>query len=968
MKPIYSKKKNRKKLVLTLFYLTLSLVAFASKADTIDIDPNNIPSFSLLDQSISYYISKEGILSYSNIKTRPFQTYYSKDIILQTRSNQVWLKFKLKNASETKASTCYLCTGVFLKLNLYQDQLPQPLIAQAGRILNSSKRSVRRNKYCLQISLAANQTSTFYLEVQKEKKTIARDWTFQIGDKQLIEKNLSQHIYNGFDGYVFDGFFFGVLFFVILFSFFQFRAYRDNAYLFYGFYIVSILLYYLRGFEISYQGSILFSPVMEWSRHIEIVNEYVIIISYTLFFYYFLNIKQTYPKLQSFFNLSLKLFVISFSVNVLLMFFVPVETAFHFYLYVVLLFFISTIYLLVYLLRKLKNNLIYFILGGSAFIIVSALFSVLLDLDFFYDYKVYSPLFRSAVSPIGKIYMFSMRVGVLLEVVCFSLGLSYKSRKMMEENFISQQKVAEAVHLKKQDELKTKFYTNITHEFRTPLTVIQSLADQIIGDGQKLSTKKIKELLHIVKRNGGDLLRLVDQMLYMSKIESGVIQLKTEKIELIHLIENQLAAFKPLADRKQIDFQFQSNVAELFTTIDKEKFQQIISNLLSNAIKFTSKNGSVKLLLNFQKSLRNILTIKVIDTGIGIPKEELPFIFDRFYRVKNAEQNTIQGTGIGLSIVKELLELMDGIIEIESQINEGTQFTIQLPVHVESIVMQTNLTTKLQLANAKTTPALINNNVNTNSSLPLILIVEDNTDLVNILGSFLEKDYRVVFALNGKLGIEKAFKLIPDIIISDVMMPEMDGLQLCDILKNDERTSHIPIILLTALADIPSKLDGLKSGADAYLSKPYNKTELLLRIKNLIEIRKQLQKRYSDPTKLSNSKQSIYKKEDQFILNLRQVIADHLADENLSIEDIARLVSPRLSRSQLYRKYNALTGSSPSALIRNIRLEKAKELLSQQDKSIAEVAYAVGFKDPAYFSRTFSSKFGLSPSAYVNKL
>ena len=355
------------------------------------------------------------------------------------------------------------------------------------------------------------------------------------------------------------------------------------------------------------------------------------------------------------------------------------------------------------------------------------------------------------------------------------------------------------------------------------------------------------------------------------------------------------------------------------------------------------------------------LRLKISDSGPGIPEEELPFIFDRFYRATSNDQNMEIGTGIGLSLTQELVRILDGRIEVTSQLGKGTSFYISLPITKES-------TTNSQLQAIDISMATFGKKGSMPADapapfeLPIALVVEDNFDIAQYLQICLKDSYKVIEAVNGQAGIDKALEMVPDIIISDVMMPEKDGFELCEFLKGDTRTSHIPLILLTAKSDVESKIKGLKYGADDYLAKPFHEEELLVRMQNVLDIRRKLQKRYQNLYKDNSTVQpeSSPNPEDAFILRIKVVFDEKMDDPQFNLDALSQVL--HLSRSQLGRKVKALTGQSLAIFLRSLRLQKARHLLLTSSLTVKEVAYDVGFSDPAYFSRSYSEQYGESPS------
>ncbi len=524
-------------------------------------------------------------------------------------------------------------------------------------------------------------------------------------------------------------------------------------------------------------------------------------------------------------------------------------------------------------------------------------------------------------------------------------------------------KEAEKNRIKEIDDLKTKFYTHIAHEFRTPLSIISGVADQIkIDPGQWLDRGQ-----EMIKRNTENLISLTNQLLDLAKLEDKSMPLKLVHDDVVLYLRYLTESFHSMAEIKGITLNFTSAVDEFYMDLDPDKLRDVLSNLLSNALKFTPESGKVSVLLDtIDKEGKPYLKLCVKDSGIGIPTEEQPLVFDRYFQAKNHLESHSSGSGLGLSLTQELVRLMEGEIKLQSSPGKGSAFEVYLAV----------------THNAKpvSLPGLDGIHIRTNPEVedyqPLprdhkradglltILLVEDNADVVRYLHSLLEGDYLIEIARNGAEGYQKALECIPDLIISDVMMPEMDGYTLSKKIKADLRTSHIPIVLLTARSDFDSRLEGLKSGADAYLSKPFNRKELYIRINTLIALRQGLQARYAllaDQKILrQTSGDEKHLREDEFMNNVKEVLEVHLSDEEFGISQLCEALA--MSRSQLYRKFAALTDMSVNQFIITLRLEKAKELLATSELNVSEVAYDTGFKNPAHFSRVFSHKFGYPPS------
>lgn len=538
--------------------------------------------------------------------------------------------------------------------------------------------------------------------------------------------------------------------------------------------------------------------------------------------------------------------------------------------------------------------------------------------------------------------------------------------------------LAEADRMKELDSFKSRFYTNITHEFRTPLTVISGMVDQI----RENPAKWLSEGLEMIRRNAAGLLRLVNQMLDLSKLESGSLPLRLIHGDLIGYLNYLLESYRSYAESKRIGLYFETGLEHCLIDYDPEILEQIVSNLASNAIRFTPEGGKVTISANFLSSEKGggHLEIRVQDTGIGIPPDQLPYIFDRFYQVSQPSgkepgpdfpiTEITGGSGIGLALTRELVKLLGGQIKAESLPGQGSVFTVLLPVQrrvdfgfAQSIGTQAKGGGKPEKQTGQRDHPHKKTTVGGKNAVEHLLIVEDNTDVVRYLTACLEDRYRLRIASDGAEGLEAARSHIPDLIISDVMMPRIDGFEFCSALKKDERSSHIPVILLTAKGDLASRLEGLQSGADAYLVKPFNKGELMVQIQNLLDNRQALQAHYLALATAPNpAATGAAPEENAFVLKVRAIVETHLADSNFDVEQLCRATG--MSNSNLHRKLTALTGHSANRFIRHIRLNKACSLLRNPEPTIAAVADDCGFNDPVYFARAFRQEFGVSPSEW----
>ena len=528
----------------------------------------------------------------------------------------------------------------------------------------------------------------------------------------------------------------------------------------------------------------------------------------------------------------------------------------------------------------------------------------------------------------------------------------------------------QAEHLRELDHLKTRFFTNISHEFRTPITLIQG---PLKGMYERATNKNDRSALGVMLRNAQRLSRLIDQLLDISKLEAGKMVLHAENVEIVQFLREIASAYESFATSKAIKYFFNSDVTELKVYLDREKMEKIVHNLLSNAFKFTTEGGEV--VLNLRSDGKKCF-ITVQDTGIGIAANEVEKIFDRFYQVDSSQTRSYEGSGLGMALAKELVELHKGTIRVESIESKGTTFTVALRLGKDHLNTHEIIEGG---AEQKSRPSIEETFMSPDSGedvkpiesteQPILLIVEDNEDMRHYIHKIFSDNYQTIEAVNGKDGLDKAQEVIPDLIISDVMMPEMDGYKFCMQVKTNEETSHIPVILLTAKADMQSKIAGLEIGADDYLSKPFDADEIKLIVRNRIEQRRKIRERFRREISLELLKESpkveVQSADEKFLLKVRETILARLSDEQLGVESIAEELA--LGRSQLLRNITALTGVSVNELIRTIRLQKAAQLLEQNWGPVMQVAYEVGFANLSYFNKVFKEQFGVTPGQFTKQ-
>jgi len=529
-----------------------------------------------------------------------------------------------------------------------------------------------------------------------------------------------------------------------------------------------------------------------------------------------------------------------------------------------------------------------------------------------------------------------------------------------EERIVQQRREAERAHAL--DIQKIKFLTNLSHEFRTPISLILAPVDKLLSVKQEQTvTNQVK----MIRRNARRLLNLVNQLLDFRKMEEQELKLNLSEGDLVEFIFDAAEAFQDLSDRKKIALKVESEVKKLYTLFDQDKMERIIFNLLSNAFKFTTEGGEISLRTKFHQadhSSKSHFIISVTDTGIGIAPESKEKVFTRFFMDSNVGAILNQGSGIGLSIVKEFVELHGGEITVESELGKGTTFTVTLLVEVldqqkEEIINDE----ELALGNVGTEAAL--EAANNDGKSATILLVEDNEEFRFHLKDSLQPYFHIIEAANGKEGWQKTLSSHPQLVVSDISMPEMNGIELSQKIKSDKRTSHIPVILLTAISGEDDQVKGLKSGANDYLTKPFNFDILHAKIENLLLYNHSVKTAYSKQVQVQLKEIEIESSEVKLLNKIVQYIDEKLNNPELSVEELSKHVG--MSRGSLYHKLLEITGLTPIEYIRSVKLDRAIELLEKSDYNVAQIAYMTGFGTPSYFSRLFKSQFNMLPSEYI---
>lgn len=530
---------------------------------------------------------------------------------------------------------------------------------------------------------------------------------------------------------------------------------------------------------------------------------------------------------------------------------------------------------------------------------------------------------------------------------------------------------ANAKRLKELDTIKSNFFVNISHEFRTPLSLIIGPLEKFVADTDSVSTPELQRML----RNSKRLQQLINQLLDLAKLESGTLKIAEQKADLLYFLRVIAASFESLADTKSIRYEVHIPSGSYEVMFDRDKLETVLYNLLSNAFKFTPENGRIDLNVSIPEPGAGQAVITVRDNGPGIPAEAIDHIFDRFFQVDGSSSRAYEGSGIGLSLVREIVALLKGSVVVDSGKGAGATFKVSLPMQglynaapLDDLQSQDSGVSDFaqeDKAVSSTAPLSDEGGLSAEGQPALILLIEDNKDLRDYLKESLEGDFRVVVAENGVIGLELALELVPDLILSDMMMPEMDGFTLCTHIRQDERVSHIPFVLLTARATIESKLEGLELGADDYVTKPFNLKELQVRIKNLLEQRARLRTSYSRQLIVEPKKIAVTSVDEKFLTRALELVEANLSDQQFSVERFAEEMG--MSRKNLLRKIKAMTDQSVNEFIRNFRLKRAHHLIQGRSGTVSEIAYAVGFNNLSYFSKCFKELYGTQPGELLGK-
>ncbi len=755
------------------------------------------------------------------------------------------------------------------------------------------------------------------------------DIDISLSDRDYYES--TQYIINSRRDWIFIGF----ALTMILFHFVFFFGTQYKAFLYHGLFILGILVFTLDFFGITNDLPVIRShPYMV--QFVDLVAVAIVDIAYFQFIRHYMNLKDTMPRWDQWFR-------------------TLVDVKMAFYTFLIILhyttfreplvdrigaaFLISQFGLvLVFLLPlvRIQRRKAVFLLAGTGLMLLAIILNTI-----------------SIINGHG-IWTTMTEIGLSGEILVFTAGIAVRFRELRSEEL-------RAAQLKSLDDFKTRFYTNITHEIRSPLTVIQGMTDLSRKSIEKGDKKASEKALQSISHSAQKVLNLVNDMLDLSKLETSKMPLKTMHLDVVELTQSIWEEYEPLAIQYEVRWDIDTQMESLYMEIDPDKYHMCLDNLLSNALKFTPRGGTISTsLASMETDSGKQLCITITDNGIGIEDIHQQYIFDRYYQVSDAKSNQQKGNGVGLSIVRELLEMMDGSISVDSRPGQGSAFTITLPVKDSGTTGQPITSDRYsgspEVMQIPSDPIL-------EKKKPVLLVVEDNPEVRDYLKTLLSDRYHILEGADGIEGLEIADSHIPDLIISDVIMPRKDGIEMSRAIKESEKTSHIPIILLTGKVESKDKLKGLEAGVDAYLTKPFQKEELFIRLDKLMALRTALQDKYS---KFALTDQpEVLKSENAFLFKVNALIEENILNPDFTVEHLAKALF--MSRMQLHRKLKAMTNRSASNYIRNYRLYKAKPILMDVSKSIADVAWEVGFQDPNYFSKSFAKEFGISPSEFREK-
>jgi signal transduction histidine kinase/DNA-binding response OmpR family regulator len=876
-------------------------------------------------------------IQFEEVKKQHFQPNEGNSFRFSFSQKVFWFRFQVDNQSKLNRNNWYFLWGDGLSdnIDIYIPQENGQYQCLKGGLLASSKEKAYSGLFPIYKAgfLPQNKVQTYYIRLKASGSVNA----------QLTLMTHQTYIDQIPGTLAMVWLVIGIQLLRVLYNIILARYIRNTSFRWYAFHTVIVTISVLGSFGVV--GSI-FSSNPPLASFLNDSFYQLMPATYTLFIFSLLNIRKNFPKVRWIF-----FFIIACSV-----------------LEVIAHVFVPKMYLLIF------NN--YLFLFTEAFLSIMCIYALYkrismntyLLIPCFITLVPFVFLNLSALGFINYGWIYPMiYITNFLEILALALVLgkiiqTTENERISSEKALYEEKI-EAEKLQELDAAKTQFFTNISHEFRTPLTLILSPIDDL---SKKYPTET---LFDSMKRNAQRLLMLINQLLDLSKLDSGQMTMTIQRSNLAKFVQVLASSFSSVAESRSIDFKIIQNRKEAIAYFDADKVEKILVNLISNAFKFTKDNGEINVLVNYSEDFSSAEII-VKDSGIGISAQKANQIFDRFYQIDGSHQRNYEGSGIGLALVKEMVSLHKGTIRVESTEGVGTSFYVNLPINkttwqqeVLHEALEENKNLDFSKPIFERTKETFSDKTKINDEENILLIIEDNTDLRQYICSVFEQDYQILEAIDGQDGIEKALKFIPDIVVCDLMMPHLDGFGFCKLLKSDETTSHIPVVMLTAKANIESKIEGFELGADDYLTKPFNKEELLVRVNNLVTQRTLLRQKYDKQiVDLKPSEVKVASIDEKFITKSKEIIEQHLSESEFDIEQFAQEMN--LTSVVLRRKIKAVTNQSATQFVRKYRLQKAANLLANNADTVSNIAYQVGFESLSYFTKVFQEEFGVSPSEF----
>lgn len=936
--------KRQNSILFAIFrFLLLLLTGFSSFASPVDSVPERemqkpiiidqrTPPVNISGQSY-YFEDPSGKLTLEDVKAREFTRNPGAAYQFGFSQSAYWFRFKVNNRSTVNQDHWYVTwdSGLNDHVDLY---LPQPggkyKMLKGGLKARADEKAYSGLSPLFSLGvLPSDSVQTYYVRLKANEPLIGR----------LMLMNQDQYIDQLPNALALVWFVIGFQLLRMFYNLVLARYVRNTSFRWYSLHTLIVTFSVLGSFGVT---AYLIDDSPALAAFLNSLFYLLMPATYTLFIYSLLNVPVYFKKLKFVF-----IGIILFSLGQVIMYFL-----------------VPTMYVL------RSNN--YLFLFTEAFLISVSLYALIRR----YHVNVYLmiPCFLTLVPFIflnlralgyidyGWIYPM-IYITNILEILALSLVLGKIIQQAERERLNTEKALLteklEAEKFLELDKHKTQFFANISHEFRTPLTLLLAPAEELI------KKYPFEGLLPVIQRNGQRLLTLINQLLNMTRLEAGEMKVEIRQSDLTLFIRLHAFAFTSLAESRGINFQVSGFDKGIIARFDHEKLEIILNNLLSNAFKFTPKGGSVLVKYDYSDDLR-FCTVKVSDTGIGIAAENLERIFNRFYQVDASSLRNYEGSGIGLALVKELTEVIKGNIRVESKVNEGTVFSLRFPIDDltwrEYAVqgqkeVYASFTGYDEEANQDESEEIIS------SEVPLLLVVDDNKDIRKYIRSVFKDEYQVLEAADGQQGINKAITHVPDLVVCDLMMPVLDGFGFCKLLKANEATSHIPVIMLTAKATVESRIEGFDLGADEYLTKPFNTDELKSRVNNLVRQRELLREKFDlKVIELKPGQIKLKSSDEVFVKKIKDIVENNLGDNGFDLTRLSDEAS--MTSEQLRRKLKAVTGLKPIEFIRRYRLQKAAEMLRQKTGSVSEIAYQVGFESLSYFSKVFQEEYGIPPSEF----